>query len=76
MSVYKKAKSPYWHFDFWVKGNRFHGSTGTTSKRDAEVVERRERQAAVFAQPDAARMTLDIALRSLHARARAAQKIQ
>ena len=36
MSVYKPAKSSLWHFDFQFKGQRYHGSTGCTSKRDAE----------------------------------------
>ena len=35
MSVYKPAKSPYYSYDFVVKGHRFHGSTGATSKREA-----------------------------------------
>ena len=39
MSVYRPAKSPRYHFDFQWKGQRHHGSTGCTSKRDAERVE-------------------------------------
>ena len=40
MSVYKPRKSPLYHFDCQTGGVRFHGSTGCTSKRDAEVFER------------------------------------
>lgn len=36
MSIYKPAKSKYWHYDFRFKGLRYHGSTGCASKRDAE----------------------------------------
>lgn len=39
MSIYKPAKSRFWHFDFKWKGCRYHGSTGCTSKRDAERYE-------------------------------------
>ncbi len=46
MSVYKHKDSPFYHFDFQFKGARFHGSTGCTSKREAEGVERAERDKA------------------------------
>ena len=46
MSVYKPKGSPYWHYDFQVKGARFHGSTGTADKRAAKLVEARERTKA------------------------------
>jgi integrase len=61
MSVYKPRKSPYWHFDFVFKGQRFHGSTGCSSKREAEAFERRERHKA--ANPDTRRppITVDLA---------------
>ena len=39
MSIYKPAKSRYWHYDFQHKGFRYHGSTICTSKRDAQRVE-------------------------------------
>ena len=53
MSVYKPKASPYWHFDFQFRGTRYHGSTGCTSKREAEAFERRERHRA--ANPDQSR---------------------
>ncbi len=47
MSVYKPKGSPYYHFDFWIKGDRFYGSTGKTAKRKAERVEAAEKTAAL-----------------------------
>jgi integrase len=48
VSVYKNrdGRSPYFHFDFQVKGHRFHGSTKQTTRREAEAVERQEREKA------------------------------
>lgn len=46
MSVYKHKDSPFYHYDFQLKGHRFHGSTGAKSKREAEGVERLERAKA------------------------------
>ena len=39
MSVYKPKTSPRFHYDFQWKGQRYHGPTGCTSKRDAERFE-------------------------------------
>lgn len=44
--AFKVKNSPYYQFDFWVKGHRFFGSTECTSKRDAEVVEKAQRERA------------------------------
>lgn len=46
MSVYKPKGSPYYHFDFQHRGDRFHGSTGATSRREAEGIERQEKEKA------------------------------
>jgi integrase len=46
MSVYRKSRSPYWHFDFYCRGHRFLGSTKCTTRREAEAVERAEREKA------------------------------
>lgn len=46
MSVYRPKGSPFYHFDFQVGGHRFHGSTKRTSRREAEAVERVERDRA------------------------------
>jgi integrase len=48
VSVYKNrdGRSPFFHFDFQIKGHRFHGSTKQTTRREAEAVERQEREKA------------------------------
>ena len=46
MSVYKPKNSPYYQFDFELGGHRFHGSTKRTSRREAEAVERAEKERA------------------------------
>lgn len=43
MSLYKPKNSPYWHYDFVIKGLRFHGSTGTTEKARARNIEAKAR---------------------------------
>lgn len=47
MSVFKVRKSPYYQFDFQIKGYRFYGSTEEKSKREAEEVEKAKRAEAV-----------------------------
>ena len=44
MSVYRPKGSPFYHFDFIWRGNRVHGSTRTTNRREAEKAERLERE--------------------------------
>lgn len=44
MSLYKRGD--YWHFDFWIDGNRFRGSTGETRKAKAESVLAEKREQA------------------------------
>jgi integrase len=46
MSVYRPKGSPFYHFDFWWRNHRFHGSTQRTSRREAEKVEHAERERA------------------------------
>jgi integrase len=46
VSVFPKKGSPYFHYDFQIKRHRFHGSTGVTSKREAEKFERLEKAKA------------------------------
>jgi integrase len=46
MSIYRPKGSPFYHFDFWQRGHRFHGSTKRTNRREAEAVERAERERA------------------------------
>lgn len=60
MSIYKPKKSPYWAYDFQIRGRRFHGSTGVETKRAAERIERDLRvRAAEGTLDDASRITLD-----------------
>ena len=60
MSVYKDPRSPFWQFDFWLHGCRFHGSTKARTKREAEKVEAVEREKAkqYVARTAAARTSL------------------
>src|SRR5215207_134998 len=46
MAVYKREGSPFYHFEFEHRGSRFRGSTGCTSKREAQEFERQKRQEA------------------------------
>jgi hypothetical protein len=46
MSVYKSRKSPYYRYDFVIEGHRFHGSTRCETRREAEAVERQQREQA------------------------------
>jgi integrase len=46
MSVYRPKGSPFYHFDFEWRGHRFHGSTKRKNRREAEGVERAERERA------------------------------
>ena len=46
MSVFRVPRSPYWRFDFQIKGHRVFGSTKATTRREAEAVERAEREKA------------------------------
>lgn len=55
MTVYRHKNSPYWQFDFQVKGQRYTGSTHCDSKSAAKDYERRKRNeiaSGVQAQPD------------------------
>jgi integrase len=60
VSLYRKPRSPYWHFDFQWRGHRFHGSTKCTVRREAEKVEaaEREKAKALVAQLAAAKTSL------------------
>ena len=46
MAVYKRAGSPYYQYEFEHRGSRLRGSTGCTSKREAQEFERQKRQEA------------------------------
>lgn len=49
MSVYKPKASPYWAYDFVLKGVRFQGSSGCETKDEAREIERAIRVKAVRA---------------------------
>jgi len=59
VSVYKPKNSPYYHFDFVIRGRRVHGSTGCSGKRAAEQVEARERQRLALPALERPPITLD-----------------
>ena len=46
MSIYKPKRSPFYHFDIQVRGHRVHGSTGCTTRKEAEAYEAVERNKA------------------------------
>jgi integrase len=62
VSVYKDSRSPFWQFDFWWRGYRFHGSTKARTRREAEAVEhaKREKARLLVAQTEAARTSLKL----------------
>lgn len=43
MSLYRPKKSPHWHYDFQIKGVRFHGSTATPDRRAALAIQAKKR---------------------------------
>ena len=64
MSVYKPKNSPYFHFDFQVRGVRFHGSSRCRNKRQAQGIEKAERdkaKARLKADRLALQLTIDAA---------------
>jgi len=60
VSVRRDPRSPFWQYNFQINGRRFFGSTKKTNKREAEAVERqeRERAKALIAQAESARTSL------------------
>jgi integrase len=46
MSVRRDPRSPYWQYNFQIRGHRFFGSTKCTTRREAEAIERAERERA------------------------------
>lgn len=62
MSVYKTAKSPWWQYDFQIKGHRFHGSLRIPAdrpKREAERAEALLRADTERPKTDRERLTLN-----------------
>jgi integrase len=46
MSVFRVKNSPYYQFDFQIKGHRFYGSTEARNEREAKEVEKAKRAEA------------------------------
>ena len=66
MSVYRPKNSPFFQYDFRLRGHRFNGTTGEASERAARSVEKIERAQAALelerrTKIKAAPMTIDIA---------------
>ncbi|PSO28809.1 site-specific integrase [Bradyrhizobium sp. MOS002] len=60
MSVYKHKDSPFYHYDFQLKGDRFHGSTGAKNEREAKAFERARRDEAKRQVRPAQRLSCDL----------------
>ena len=60
MSVRRDPRSPFYTYNFQIHGRRFFGPTKKTTRREAEVVERqeRERAKALIVQVEQARTSL------------------
>lgn len=61
MSVRKDPRSPYWQYDFQRAKVRFHGSTGCTTKRDAERFEAELKRKVALGDVSKPAITLDSA---------------
>ena len=61
MSVRKDPRSPYWQYDFQRNKRRFHGSTGCTTKRDAERFEAELKRKVALGDDSKPAITLDAA---------------
>lgn len=59
MTVYRPKSSPYFHYDFQFKGQRYHGSTGCEAKRAAESYERDRRTEAALGIKGKPSLTID-----------------
>ncbi len=59
MTTYKPKNSPYYHFDFQFKGERYYGSTGRETKRDADHYERDQRTQAATGKKEKPSVSLD-----------------
>jgi integrase len=53
MSVFRVRNSPYFQFDFQIKGHRFYGSTESKNEREAKEVEKVKRAEAARIVNDA-----------------------
>jgi integrase len=60
VSIRRDPRSPFWQYNFQIKRHRFFGSTKKTTRREAETIERAERERAklLIAQAEHARTSL------------------
>ena len=60
VSIRRDPRSPFWQYNFQIRGYRFFGSTKCTTRREAEKVEAAEREKAkkLVAQTAAAKTSL------------------
>jgi integrase len=68
MSVYRHKGSPYYQYDFQLKGHRFYGSTGCTARKEAERFESDERENAKKLVKAMARSKTSLAIDDVAAR--------
>lgn len=59
---FRHQGSPNWHYDFQIRGRRFHGSCGTTDFETAKAVEAAARVAARASEPVKGVFTISQAL--------------
>jgi integrase len=59
MSVYKPKKSKTFQFDYRWQGHRYHGSTGCTSRRDAERYEANHKRTVALGETVKEQVTLE-----------------
>ena len=59
MSIYRPKGSPYFHYDFTRAGQRYYGSTGCTSKRDADRVEAEHKRKVATGEKTKTHITVD-----------------
>lgn len=58
MGIYKTPKTPYWQYDFTIKGCRYRGSTGFEKRSDAETFYANERRKFLLGIEHENRLTL------------------
>ena len=59
MTVYRPKKSRFYHFDFQFRGERFTGSTGCTTKAEANAAEARERKRVASGEKEKPKINVD-----------------
>jgi hypothetical protein len=68
VSVYRSKKSPFYWYDFQISGQRFHGLTRSTNRKEAEKVEQAEREKAKAAIKASSRLAGSLQIVNVAAR--------